>query len=210
MGEVYLAEDTRLGRRVALKVLPESIAGNRGRRLRFEREAQAASALNHPNILTVHEFGEEAGVHFLASEIVKGKTLRDVIDQDGVPVLNALDITVQIASALQAAHDAGIVHRDIKPENVMVRDDGYVKVLDFGLAKISENARFTSKTSHPDDVTYIQLQTQAGIVMGTAGYMSPEQARGREIDGRTDIFSLGIVLYELLTREQPFRGETMN
>jgi len=210
MGEVYLAEDTRLGRRVALKVLPESIAGNRDRRLRFEREAQAASALNHPNILTVHEFGEEAGVHFLASEFVKGKTLRDVLDQDGVPLLNALDITVQIASALQAAHDAGIVHRDIKPENVMVRDDGYVKVLDFGLAKISENARFNSKTSHPDDVTYIQLQTQAGIVMGTAGYMSPEQARGREIDGRTDIFSLGIVLYELLTREQPFRGETMN
>lgn len=210
MGEVYLAEDTRLGRRVALKVLPESIAGNRDRRLRFEREAQAASALNHPNILTVHEFGEAAGVHFLASEFVQGKTLRDLIDRDGVSLLDALGLTIQIASALQAAHDAGIIHRDIKPENVMIRDDGYVKVLDFGLAKISENARANSKTSHPDDATYVQLQTQAGIVMGTAGYMSPEQARGREIDGRTDLFSLGIVLYELLTREQPFRGETMN
>ena len=210
MGEVYLAEDTRLGRRVALKVLPESIAGNRDRRLRFEREAQAASALNHPNILTVHEFGEEGGVHYLASEYIQGKTLRDMIDEDGVLISDAVDITIQIASALQAAHDAGIIHRDIKPENLMVRDDGYVKVLDFGLAKIAENSQVNSKTSHPDDATYVQLQTQAGIVMGTAGYMSPEQARGRVIDGRTDIFSLGIVLYELLTREQPFAGETMN
>jgi len=210
MGEVYLAEDTRLGRRVALKVLPEGIAGNRDRRLRFEREAQAASALNHPNILTVHEFGEETGVHFLASEYVQGKTLRDAIDQGGVLISDAVDITIQIASALQAAHDAGIVHRDIKPENVMIRNDGYIKVLDFGLAKISDNSRVNSKTSHPDDATYVQLQTQAGVVMGTAGYMSPEQARGREMDGRTDLFSLGIVLYEMLTREQPFTGETVN
>lgn len=210
MGEVFLAEDSRLGRRVALKVLPESIAGNRDRLLRFEREAQAASALNHPNILTVHEFGEETGVHFLASEFVKGRTLRELMDEGGVPLPTALDITIQIASALQAAHDAGIVHRDIKPENVMIRDDGYVKVLDFGLAKMSEQVWANSKTSHPDDVTYIQIQTQAGMVMGTAAYMSPEQSRGKEVDSRTDIFSLGVVLYELLTQRQPFTGETIN
>ena len=210
MGEVFLAEDTRLGRRVALKVLPESIAANRDRRLRFEREAQAASALNHPNILTVHEFGEDAGVYFLVSEFVKGRTLRELIEQGGLPLSKALDITTQIASALQAAHNAGIIHRDIKPENVMIRDDGYIKVLDFGLAKISENTFLNSRTSHPDDVTYVQIKTQAGIVLGTAAYMSPEQARGKDVDARTDIFSLGILLYELLTGQQPFSGETMN
>lgn len=210
MGEVYLAKDRRLGRNVALKVLPEKIAGDRNRLLRFEREAQAASALNHPNILTVHEFGEDQGVHFLASEFVQGRTLREILEEGNIPLVNALEITIQIASALQAAHDAGIVHRDIKPENIMIRDDGYVKVLDFGLAKISENESANSKTSNPDDVTYVQLKTEAGMVMGTAAYMSPEQARGKEVDARTDIFSLGVVLYEVVTRRQPFTGETVN
>lgn len=210
MGEVYLAEDIRLRRRVALKVLPESVVGDVRRLGRFQREAQAASALNHPNILTVHEFGEENGVHFLASEFVKGKTLRMLMDENGIPLSEAIDITIQIASALQAAHDAGIIHRDIKPDNVMVRDDGYVKVLDFGLAKISENASESSMTADPNDATQIQLRTHAWTIMGTAAYMSPEQARGHEVDTRTDIFSLGIVLYELLTRHQPFTGETIN
>jgi serine/threonine protein kinase/Tfp pilus assembly protein PilF len=210
MGEVYLAEDTRLRRRVALKVLPESVVGDTRRLARFQREAQAASALNHPNILTVHEFGEEKGVHFLVSEFVQGRTLRELMDQGSIPLSEAIDITVQIASALHAAHDAGIIHRDIKPDNVMIRDDGYIKVLDFGLAKIADNSAADSKTSDPDDATQIQLRTQAWTIMGTAAYMSPEQARGHEVDKRTDIFSLGIVLYELLTRHQPFTGETIN
>ncbi len=210
MGEVYLAEDTRLGRSVALKVLPQSIAGDTDRLLRFEREAEAASALNHPNILTVHEFGEERGIHFLASEFVKGKTLRELIDESSVPLTDAIAITIQIASALQTAHDAGIVHRDIKPENVMLRDDGYVKVLDFGLAKISEQASTGSKSSRSEDPNRRQLQTQAGMVVGTAAYMSPEQASGKAIDSRADIFSLGVVLYELLTRRRPFTGATIN
>ena len=208
MGEVYLAEDTRLGRRIALKVLPESVAGDPTRLSRFQREAQAASALNHPNIVTVHEFGEEEGVHFLASEFVQGRTLRELIDEGKTPTPDAIDLTIQISSALQAAHAAGIFHRDIKPENVMVREDGYVKVLDFGLAKICERAKTTSSTSDPEGVT--QLQTRDGIVLGTAPYMSPEQILGKAVDSRTDIFSVGILLYELLTRRRPFTGATIN
>lgn len=207
MGEVYLAEDSRLARRVALKVLPESIAGDTERLLRFEREAQAASALNHPNILTVHEFGEDRGVHFLASEFVAGKTLRELIAEGSIPLEDALDLTIQIASALQAAHAAGIVHRDIKPENVMIREDGYVKILDFGLAKIFET---TSKIAEPEDATQIKLVTKAGVVMGTAEYMSPEQILGKAVDSRADIFSVGVLLYEVLTRRRPFNGETIN
>lgn len=210
MGEVYLADDIRLARRVALKVLPQSIAGDANRLLRFEREAQAASALNHPNILTVHEFGEEKGLHFLASEYVQGKTLRELISKGGVALQEALDLTIQIASAVRAAHSAGIVHRDIKPENVMIREDGYVKVLDFGLAKITEQAFTSGKTSEPEEATRIKLQTQAGMVMGTVEYMSPEQVLGKAVDSRTDIFSIGVVLYELLARRRPFTGETSN
>jgi len=209
MGEVYLADDTRLRRKVALKVLPENIAADTDRLLRFEREAFAASGLNHPNILTIFEFGAAGKTHFLASEFVEGVSLRARMSRPGMTVTETLEIAIQIASALQAAHDAGIIHRDIKPDNVMIRADGYVKVLDFGLAKLSEpGAVATGSISDPEAQTRMQLQTQAGMIMGTVAYMSPEQARGQEVDGRTDVWSLGCVLYEMLTRQQPFRGET--
>src|SRR6266853_3611700 len=209
MGEVYLADDTRLRRKVALKVLPENIAADTDRLLRFEREAFAASGLNHPNILTIFEFGAADKTHFLASEFVEGESLRERMRRPGMTVSETLEIAIQIASALQAAHEAGIIHRDIKPDNVMIRTDGYVKVLDFGLAKLSEpGAVATGSVSDPEAQTRMQLQTQAGMIMGTVAYMSPEQARGQEVDKRTDVWSLGCVLYELLTRQQPFRGET--
>lgn len=210
MGEVYLAEDTRLRRQVALKVLPQNIATDSERLLRFEREARAASALNHPNILTVHEFGNENGIHFLVSEFVDGSTLSELIYKGQIEIPEALNICAQIASALEAAHTAGIIHRDIKSENVMIRKDGYVKVLDFGLAKLSEQSPLNKEVSNPDNTTHLDMRTQPGLVMGTAAYMSPEQALGREVDYRTDIFSLGVVLYEVLTRRQPFTGETIN
>lgn len=205
MGEVYLAEDTRLNRRVALKVLHETIAANHDRLLRFEREARAVSALNHPNILTIFEFAHEGGTHFLASEFVKGETLRERLNRTRLSVLEMLDISVQITSALNAAHETGVVHRDIKPENVMIRDDGYVKVLDFGLAKLTQQEPLGEEAE-----TRMRVETQAGMVMGTASYMSPEQARGRAIDARTDIFSLGVVMFEMITRRQLFTGETVN
>src|SRR6266850_4685081 len=186
MGEVFLAEDTRLRRRVALKVLPENIAADADRLLRFEREAFAASALNHPNILTIFEFGAEDQTHFLASEFIDGESLRERMSRTAMTVITTLEIAIQIASALQAAHDAGIIHRNIKPDNVMIRADGYVKVLDFGLAKLSEpGAVATGSISDPEAQTRMQLQTQAGIIMGTVAYMSPEQARGQEVDTRT-------------------------
>ena len=212
MGEVYLAEDSRLHRQVALKVLPRTIALDTDHFARFEREAYAASALNHPNILTIHEFGTAGETHFIASEFVQGETLRERLGRAHLTTNEILDITIQIASALQAAHGAGIIHRDIKPDNVMIRDDGYVKVLDFGLAKLSAPGKFGSRSSDsdPEAQTKIQVQTQAGIIIGTVAYMSPEQARGNTVDSRTDIFSLGVVLYELLTRKQPFTGETIN
>ena len=209
MGEVFLAEDTRLRRRVALKVLPESIAADADRLLRFEREAFAASALNHPNILTIFEFGEEDKKHFLVSEFVDGVSLHQRLNGSTIPLNEILEIAIQVVSALQAAHEAGIIHRDIKPDNVMLRADGYVKVLDFGLAKLSEggaiSAGFVLDTQAQ---TQKQLHTEAGIIMGTVAYMSPEQARGHDVDNRTDIWSLGCVLYEMLTTQQPFDGET--
>ena len=209
MGEVFLADDMRLKRKVALKVLPENIVSDRVRLLRFEREALAASALNHPNILTIYEFGNDTGVHFLAAEFIEGKTLREIIQAGTISLDDALKITIQIVSALQIAHNSGIIHRDIKPENIMVRADGLVKVLDFGLAKIVEDLPTISQTTYSED-DHTHLQTQAGMLMGTAAYMSPEQARGEEVDSGTDIFSFGIVLYELLTNRQPFTGETIS
>lgn len=203
MGEVFLAEDTRLKRRVALKILPENIASDHDRLLRFEREARAISALNHPNILTIFEFGTAGGKHFLASEFVKGETLRERLNRKKLTLTEMFDIALQIASALDAAHAGGIIHRDIKPENVMIREDGYVKVLDFGLAK---PVNLSSSESSGEAAT--QFQTDARVIMGTASYMSPEQALGKTLDTRSDIFSFGALLYEMLTQRQAFTGET--
>ncbi len=205
MGEVYLAKDTNLRRKIALKVLPARIAQDKDRLRRFEQEAFAASALNHPNILTIFEFGVEGEAHFLASELVQGETLRARIQRSVLSLSETLEITIQIASALQAAHAANIIHRDIKPENVMIRNDGIVKVLDFGLAKLVENA-----SSDPDEITRMELLTRAGAILGTVAYMSPEQARSEAVDARTDLFSLGVVLYEMLTGHRPFTGETVS
>src|SRR5437763_265884 len=206
MGEVYLAADRRLGRKVALKLLPTSFTQNADRLRRFEQEARAASALNHPNILTIYEIGEVAGAHFIATEFIEGETLRQYLRGAQPDVSEALRITIQIADALAAAHKAGIIHRDIKPENVMLRPDGYVKVLDFGLAKLSEpQLTYQSDGEAP---TLGLVNTNPGMVMGTVNYMSPEQARGQEVDARTDIFSLGVVLYECATGREPFAGET--
>jgi len=207
MGEVYLAEDSRLRRKIALKVLPENIAADKDRLRRFEQEAHSASALNHPNILTIYEFGVEKGVHFLATEFVEGETLRERLRREPISIDEALDIAAQTVSALAAAHASGIIHRDIKPENIMVRHDRLVKVLDFGLAKLTETK---SETSDAEAETWAQVNTAPGMIMGTVAYMSPEQARGKDTDARTDIWSLGCVLYEMLTREQPFVGGTMN
>ena len=202
MGEVYLARDTRLDRPVAIKLLPASFNNDTDRVRRFQQEARAASLLNHPNIVTIHEIGEAAGRRFIVTEFVEGKTLRLLLRAGAVTPDRALDIVTQVASALNAAHQAGIIHRDIKPENVMARADGYVKVLDFGLAKL------TGPAPGPHDESASELSTESGTVMGTVKYMSPEQARGQKVDQRTDIFSLGVVFYELLTGRAPFEGET--
>jgi eukaryotic-like serine/threonine-protein kinase len=205
MGEVFLTQDTNLGRKVALKLLRGEFTGNEERLRRFRQEARAASALNHPNILTIHEIGQDDTVHFMATEYVEGETLRQRLASAGMKLTEALDVAIQVASALAAAHEAGIVHRDIKPENIMVRRDGYAKVLDFGLAKLTERAAVSSDSQWP---TLGHVETNPGVVMGTVQYMSPEQARGLEVDARTDIFSLGVVLYEMLAGRTPFAGET--
>ncbi|MCA1620534.1 MAG: serine/threonine-protein kinase [Acidobacteria bacterium] len=204
MGEVHLAEDTRLGRKVALKLLRAEFTGNADRLLRFRQEAHAASALNHPNILTVYEIGQADSLHFIATEYVEGQTLRERMSGTRMKLREVLDVAIQGASALAAAHQAGIVHRDIKPENIMVRTDGYVKALDFGLAKLTEQRA----TDDPEAPTAALVKTGSGIVMGTVNYMSPEQAEARPVDHRTDIFSLGVVLYEMLTGERPFGGKS--
>jgi eukaryotic-like serine/threonine-protein kinase len=207
MGEVYLAHDTRLGRRVALKLLRAEFTRDDERVRRFEQEARAASALNHPNILTIYEIGRMGETNFIATEFVAGETLRALITRGELTLGLALDIAQQTASALAAAHHAGIVHRDIKPENIMVRPDGYVKVLDFGLAKLSERLEATTKVSR---LGFEAVKTQPGIVMGTVSYMSPEQARGYDVDARSDIFSLGVVVYELIAGREPFTGASDN
>jgi len=204
MGEVYLAEDKRLGRKVALKVLPASFTTNDDRLRRFEQEARAASALNHPNIITIYEIRQAADSHVIATEFVEGETLRQRLSHSPLTLSEALDVALQVADALSAAHKAGIIHRDIKPENIMLRPDGYVKVLDFGLAKLSEQASPAVAAEAPT----IQVRTGSGIVIGTAGYMSPEQARGLGVDSRSDIFSLGAVMYEMIAGRKPFQGDT--
>jgi len=207
MGEVYLAEDTKLGRKVAIKVLSEQYTTSRDRLNRFEQEACAASALNHPNILTIYEVGDDDGRHFIATEYIDGLTLRRKMAANRLEPAEILDITVQIAAALEEAHSAGIIHRDIKPDNIMIRRNGYVKVLDFGLAKLTESS-IDRSPSDDEASTRVLVQTDAGVVMGTSHYMSPEQARGKPVDARSDIWSLGVVMYEMVTGRPPFEGET--
>ncbi len=204
MGEVYLAEDSRLRRKVALKLLPAEIANRKERLRRFQTEALAASATNHPNIITIYEIGVVDSIHFLATEFVEGQTLRKLLTSRELELGESLDIAIQIAGALSSAHTAGVRHRDIKPENIMVRPDGLVKVLDFGLAKLEEPRAIMTDSSA---TTFVDVNTLPGMVMGTAQYMSPEQTRGLELDHRTDIFSLGVVLYEMATGNAPFSGD---
>ena len=204
MGDVYLARDLRLGRQVALKFLPKPLTTDEIQLSRFKREARAASALNHPNILTVHEIGLDEGRHFIATEFVEGTTLRAALAHGKMSVDEVLEVATQVASALAAAHAAGVIHRDIKPENIMLRPDGYVKVLDFGLAKLTEYR----SASDDDDLRSPRTQQSAGLVLGTPRYMSPEQARGQTIDAGTDVWSLGVVIYEMLVGTPPFVGQT--
>src|SRR5262245_10360386 len=197
MGEIYRARDLRLGRAVAIKVLPDAVASDPARRSRFEAEARAASALNHPGIVTVFEIGTENGRAYLVTEFIDGKTLRESRPES---MRRQLDIAAQVAEALAAAHAAGITHRDLKPENIMVTRDYRAKILDFGLARQAGAA--------PDDATLSGAVTTPGVLLGTIGYMSPEQARGRTVDHRSDIFSFGAVLYELFSGQRAFDGES--
>jgi serine/threonine protein kinase/Tol biopolymer transport system component len=205
MGEVYLATDTTLDRVVALKILPPEIASDQQRMQRFVQEAKTASSLNHPNILTIFEIGETDGAHFIATEFIDGITLRQHMNGRRLKLSEALDIAAQIAAALAAAHAVGIIHRDVKPENIMLRKDGYAKLLDFGLAKPTERQVSLVDT---EAQTQMLVNTSPGMVMGTVSYMSPEQARGYQLDARTDIWSLGCVLYEMVAGRVPFGGET--
>src|SRR3989440_2894675 len=202
MGEVYRARDTRLDRDVAVKVLPESLTSNPDRLRRFEQEARAAAALNHPNILAVYQMGTQDGVSFLVSELLEGETLRERLKRGPVPFGKTIDYAVQIAHGLAAPHEKGIVHRDLKPENVFLTNHGRVKILDFGLAKITE-----AKDSSGSEPT-VARGTESGTVMGTVGYMSPEQVRGKNVDHRSDIFAFGTIVYELVTGKQTFHKPT--
>ena len=208
MGEVYLAQDAKLDRKVALKILPTDVATHHDRMHRFEQEAKAASALNHPNIITIFEIEQVDSVNFIATEFIDGQTLRERMRSGPMKLGEVLEVAIQSASALSAAHDAGIVHRDIKPENLMLRRDGIVKVLDFGLAKLTDRPVATSVDT--EALTRAQIKTEPGVVMGTAIYMSPEQARGLEVDARTDIFSLGVLIYEMVAGRLPFEGSNQN
>jgi len=211
MGEIYIAEDTRLGRRVALKVLPAEAVADADRLQRFQSEARAVAAMNHPNIVTIHGVENDRGIHFLAMELVEGQTLRKLIPEGGLPLPEFFRIGEQLTAAVAVAHQSGITHRDLKPDNVMVTPSGHVKVLDFGLAKLvdeSGEAAFEGPTLIDSDHVPSPHLTEDGALLGTVPYMSPEHVTGRGIDHRSDIFSLGIILYEMLTGERPFQGST--
>jgi serine/threonine protein kinase len=203
MGDVYRARDAQLDRDVALKVLPPDLAGSEERRSRFQREAKAVAALNHPHIVTVHSVEEAEGVHFMTMELVRGKTLSEVIPRKGLPLAKFFEVAIPLTDAVAAAHEKGILHRDLKPDNLMLSDEGRLKILDFGLAKLKPEAGVRGVSELPTNA-----RTEEGRIVGTVAYMSPEQAEGKTLDSRSDIFSLGIVLYEMSTGERPFRGET--
>src|SRR5438093_1332331 len=205
MGEVYLASDMIAGRKAALKLLPMRFTGDAERLKRFQQEAHAVVALNHPNILTVYEIGEDHSTHYIASELIEGETLRQRLTRGRIEVGEAVDVAIQVASALAAAHKAGIVHRDINPGNIMLRPDGYVKVLDFGIAKLAEQE---VPVTIPTDEALLLVETNLGSILGTVRYMSPQQAYGAPVDKRTDVWSLGVVLYEMVTGHAPFIGDT--
>src|SRR5580704_9549991 len=208
MGEVYQAHDTKLGRDVAIKVLPDAFAHDPERLSRFQREAKMLAALNHPNIATIYGLEQSGGTSYLVMELVAGETLQELVTRDGpVAVEEALTIAKQIAEALEAAHEKGIIHRDLKPANVKVTPEGKVKVLDFGLAKAFEGDSANDDPSNSP--TLSMAATMHGVILGTAAYMSPEQAKGKAVDKRTDIWAFGCVLYELLTGKQAFEGETV-
>jgi Tol biopolymer transport system component len=204
MGEVYRARDARLNRMVAIKVLPKSFSADADRLMRFTQEARAAAALNHPNILSIFDIGEEQGAPYIVSELLEGTTLRELVRDGPMPIRKAIDCALQTARGLAAAHDKGIVHRDLKPENIFVTDDGRVKILDFGLAKLTR----PEASSEGGDTLTVQVNTEPGQVLGTAGYMSPEQVRGKAADHRADIFAFGSILYEMLSGKRAFRGES--
>src|SRR5437588_422102 len=205
MGEVYRARDTKLGRDVAIKVLPAAFSADAERLRRFEQEAQSAGALNHPNILSIFHIGTHDGAPYIVSELLEGETLRDRMAGAALAQRKAIDYGLQIAKGLAAAHEKGIVHRDIKPDNIFITNDGHVKILDFGLAKLTSAAHGTSQTEVPTR----KVNTDPGTVMGTMGYMSPEQLKGQQIDHRSDIFSFGAILYEMLSGKRAFRGDSM-
>src|SRR5690349_11377827 len=202
MGEVYRAHDPRLRRDVALKVLPSSLAADADRLRRFQQEAQATSQLNHPNILTVFDVGQQDGTPYIVSELLDGETLRHRLTRGRLPLRNSIDFALQIARGAAAAHERGIIHRDLKPDNIFIVRDNHVKILDFGLAKLALPADLLH------DGSTLTLNTEAGVMLGTVGYLSPEQARGSRVDPRTDIFSFGAILYEMLTGSRAFGGDT--
>ena len=206
MGEVYLATDITAGRKAALKLLPTRFTADGERLKRFQQEARAVVGLNHPNIVTVYEIGEDHSTHYIASELIDGETLRQRLARGPMRTDEVVDVAIQVASALAAAHEAGIVHRDIKPENIMLRPDGYVKVLDFGIAKLAEQE---VPATMPDEEAVLLVETNLGSILGTVRYMSPEQALGAPVDKRTDIWSLGVVLYEMVAGRAPFTGDTL-
>ena len=203
MGEVYRAHDSRLDRTVAIKVLPTSFSADHDRMQRFSQEARAAAALNHPNILSIFDIGEQQGAPYVVSELLEGETLRERLRNGPVSARKAIDYALQVARGLAAAHEKGIVHRDLKPENIFVTNDGRVKILDFGLAKLTR-----PEAAGGDDAPTVHAVTEPGLIMGTVGYMSPEQVRGQAADPRSDLFSFGAILYEMISGKRAFHGET--